>query len=181
VAVLKRVSMIANVRDPNAQADRMWEKLFELALFVRSGKHRKPAEILKRFIKSADTPEPKLSKHERAKLTEVFSFLREAYKNSTLGETRLATDQTHFYTMATALLESDLLAATDHAVLTHKLARFGNILDGKEPVPRNKALRAEIKSYLEAAAKQTTDTSKRQSRGANFIQAIRLLAEEGSE
>jgi hypothetical protein len=60
-SVLKRLQIVASVSDPNAQADRMWEKLFEFALFVRSGGvHRKPTEILKTFIKTAGAEEPRL-------------------------------------------------------------------------------------------------------------------------
>jgi len=52
VSVLKRLNIITSVTDTAVQADRMWERLLELALFARSGgKHRKPSEILKTFIK----------------------------------------------------------------------------------------------------------------------------------
>ena len=69
VVVLKRLKIISSVSDKTVQADRMWEKLLELALFVRSGgAHRKPTEILKSFIKKPEVP-AKLTKPERAALT----------------------------------------------------------------------------------------------------------------
>jgi hypothetical protein len=92
VAVLKKLKIISSVIDPTVQADRMWEKLLELALFVRSnGTHRKPTEILKSFIKKPDVP-AKLSKDEKAKLTRTFDFLKTAYSKSNLATTRLGTD-----------------------------------------------------------------------------------------
>lgn len=106
VAVLKRLNIVSSVADKTVQADRMWEKLLELALFVRSnGTHRKPTEILKSFIKKPDVP-AKLSKRERKALTKTFTFLKSAYgKSKSLEASRLAMDQTHFYTMATAPFE----------------------------------------------------------------------------
>jgi hypothetical protein len=54
VWVLKHLKIVSTVQNKTVQADRMWEKLLELALFVRSsGTHRKPTEILKSFIKRA--------------------------------------------------------------------------------------------------------------------------------
>src|ERR1700722_7118597 len=52
--VLKHLRIVSRVGDRSARVDRMWQKVVELALFVRSGGvHRKPAEILKSFIKEA--------------------------------------------------------------------------------------------------------------------------------
>src|SRR5437870_2234580 len=137
VSVLKRLQMVASIADPNAQVDRMWERLFELALFVRSGKHRKPTEILKTFIKAPSAEAPKLSPEERATLTSAFVFLQKAYKSELKG-TRLATDQTHFYIMATSLLGSDLVTRIDNEDLISKLLKFGQILDEKLPMPSSR-------------------------------------------
>jgi len=177
VPVLKRLQLVASIADPNAQVDRMWEKLFELALFTRSGKHRKPAEILKTFIKApATVKEARLTSDEKARLHKVFSFLREAYGTSALGDTALATDQTHFYTMATALLGSDLLTKFPEDVLVKKLTRFGRIIDGKESRPRGR-LRQLWKKYEEVSSKQTTDVSRRDTRLKDFVEIITQLPE----
>ena len=182
VDVLKKLNIVVAVNDAGAQADRMWEKLFELALFVRSGgKHRKPSEILKTFIKSAGDEQPKLSKDERDKLTAAFTLLQKAYKSSELGDTRLATDQTHFYILATSLLGSDLIGLFDEQLLIKKLVAFGKIIDGKVPMPKNKALTQAIKRYQDLSKEKTTDASRRKDRQQEFIQAITLLHEVDEE
>jgi len=153
----------------------MWEKLFELALFVRSGaRHRKPSEILKTFIKIPDAQQEKLSKQEKQKLTQAFTFLENAYKKS-LAESRLATDQTHFYTLATSLLTGELLASFDVDVLTRKLINFGKILDGKTPVPSDEELAQSIKRYQALSKEKTTDATRREERQQEFIHIVTVL------
>lgn len=149
VNVLKRLNIISGVADAAAQADRMWEKLLELALFIRSnGRHRKPSEILKTFIKSADTKQEKLSKEEKRKLTNTFTFLERAYRNSDIASGRLATDQTHFYIVASSLLSGDLLTAFTEDVLVRKLAKFARLVDGKDdPAYYTETIAQAIKRY----------------------------------
>jgi hypothetical protein len=172
VSVLKKLTIVASVSDRSAQADRMWEKLLELALFVRSGgTHRKPSEILKTFIKNAEDKDAKLSKDERRKLTNVFKFLAEAYKKPDLVSSRLATDQTHFYIMTTALLSSDLLTTFSSAQLTRKFIAFSRLIaeDVDDETDPN------IKNYMELSEKQTTDAKKRKERHRLFIVSIQSL------
>ncbi|MGI8654744.1 MAG: DUF262 domain-containing protein [Pyrinomonadaceae bacterium] len=49
-AVLNKLSVVANIKNQNAAVDRTWERLLEIALFVRTKEHRKPVDVLKRFI-----------------------------------------------------------------------------------------------------------------------------------
>ena len=178
VAVLKRLKIVSSVADKTVQADRMWEKLLELALFVRSnGTHRKPTEILKSFIKKPDVPE-KLKKRERVVLTRAFNFLKSAYgKSLPLATSRLATDQTHFYTMATALLSGDLFGRFDESGLTAKLAKFASLI---EKAPESKAtpmsaLDKSISRYRELSTEKTTDATRRKERQQELIKALDLL------
>jgi hypothetical protein len=155
----------------------MWEKLLELALFVRSnGTHRKPTEILKSFIKKPEVP-AKLSKRERAALTTAFQFLKQAYKTSALRDSRLATDQTHFYSMATSLLSSDVLTRYSEDVLTGKLVKFANLIE--KPHDPHKfppdPLRQAISKYQSLSSEKTTDAARRKDRQQEFIKAIDLL------
>lgn len=178
VSVLKRLKIVSTVADKTVQADRMWEKLLELALFVRSNwQHRKPTEILKSFIKKPDVP-AKLAKTERAALTEIFNFLKAAYKNSpSLGNSRLATDQTHFYTVASALLSSDLLERFDANALTQKLAKFSALIDkpyDPQKVPNN-PLEQAVMRYMSLSTEKTTDATRRKERQQEFVKAIDLL------
>jgi hypothetical protein len=178
VAVLKHLKIVSTVADSTVQADRMWEKLLEWALFVRSnGTHRKPTEILKSFIKKPDAP-AKLSKRERTGLTKVFCFLRAAYaKSRTLAESRLATDQTHFYTMATALLSGDLLSRFDEDTLIAKLTRFASLIE-KNPdsqAGHTTSLEKAVARYRDLSTEKTTDAARRKERQQELIKAVDLL------
>ncbi len=165
--VLKRLQIIASVTDSDVQADRMWERLFEFALFVRSkGVHRKPTEILKTFIKTTGIEKP-ISTLEKSTLSRVFTFLQKAYAFSpVLASSRLAMDQTHFYTMVTAMLDGDLFNVDPKTPnpksldkeLVHKLVKFGKLIGEKSPSnPR-------IQKYMDLSSKQTTDAEKRKDR-----------------
>jgi hypothetical protein len=178
VGVLRRLNIVASVHDSSAQADRMWEKLLELALFVRSGgRHRKPSEILKTFIKSVDIQHSRLTKPERNKLTAAFSFLHEAYNNSALGNTRLATDQTHFYILATSLLCSDLLTRFAHDLLTRKLIKFVTLIEEGGPIESENItpLTEALGKYRSLSTEKTTDAARRKERQQEFLKAIDLL------
>ncbi|MGD1063115.1 MAG: DUF262 domain-containing protein [Terracidiphilus sp.] len=178
VFVLKRLNIISGIANKTVQADRMWEKLLELALFVRSnGNHRKPTEILKSFIKKPDVP-ARLSSTERSRLTRAFTFLKSAYKNSPFLETsRLATDQTHFYTMATALLNSDILSRIDELTLIQRIARFASLLE-KPPDPQKgpqDELEKSVAKYVSLSSEKTTDATRRKERQMEFVKAIDLM------
>ena len=180
VFVLKRLKIISAVADKTVQADRMWEKLLELALFVRSnGTHRKPTEILKSFIKKPDVP-AKLAKAERAALTKTFMFLKEAYgKSVKLDTSRLATDQTHFYTVASSLLSSDLLNRFNEGELIGKLAKFATLIEkpfDPEKVTKNATpLEQAVANYILLSTEKTTDATRRKNRQQEFVKAISLL------
>jgi hypothetical protein len=178
-AVLKNLKIVSSVADKAIQADKMWEKLLELALFVRSGgNHRKPTEILKSFIKKPDSPE-KLSKSERAALTKAFVFLSAAYNESpSLRESRLATDQTHFYTMATTLVVSDLVEKDTNGRLVKKLTQFASLIDkGVNPddPPSETPLDKAIARYRLLSTEKTTDATRRKERQQEMVKALVLM------
>ena len=165
--VLKRLKIVESAAAPNSKVDRMWERLLEFALFFRTKTHRKPVDILKSFIGGAGTGGKKLKTDEIRGLRAVFRWLLGAYRSTSLGQSRLATDQTYFYTMLTSILRNDLHIRIAEPELRRKLAFIGEVLDGKI-VPRA-ALR-KIFSAIEAESrKQTTDSSRRQERERLFI------------
>jgi hypothetical protein len=104
--VLNKMKVIDNLADPNAKVDRMWERVLEIVLFFRAKKHRKPVEILKGFISNQESRKegapPRFSKSEEGRLRAVFRFLRNGYRTPALAQSRLATDQTHFYIIVRA-------------------------------------------------------------------------------
>jgi len=122
--VLSELSFIKNLEFSNQVVDRMWERLFEIVLFCRTKEHREPRQVLKRFItskkgqeeedykegsKSDGNDDKAITASEMNVLQRCFNFLSDCYRTSSLGNTMLATDQPHFYTMVTSLMVSDLL------------------------------------------------------------------------
>ena len=175
VKILKTLQVVANLQDPNSKVDRMWELLVEISLFIRNKTHRNPVEILKSFIKGTKgQSQAKLSRDEERELRALFRFLMKAYKNKELLETRLATNQIHFYTMVTSLIAKDMLSTLPEDELIRKLAAFGQVLDKKTPHPP-KALIPIMKAYRELSEKQTTHTGRRVERQEKFEEAINLL------
>ena len=173
--ILKVMKIVEKIPDGKAQVDRMWERLLEIVLFQRSKKHRKPVEILKTFISKPDHPSPRMNAPEEKTLRNIFKFLGKAYKQTGLLKTRLATDQTHFYSMATAMIADDMLSKYDEPSLMRKLERFAGVLEEKERLPDKHPAAEPIKRYRETATRQTTDISRREERQKQFTSAIHSL------
>ena len=135
------------------------------------GIHRKPTEILKTFMKTNLNEEKKLSPLEKSKLMRVFMFLRDAYAQSELGTSRLATDQTQFYTMATTLLGDvwDLSNDVTKPGLIKKLVAFSKLLAAKSTNDDD------MIQYLVLSSKQTTDAKKRKDRQTLFVNIVNRL------
>ncbi len=173
--VLKKLKSVDGIADANARVDRMWERMLEIVLFSRTGKHRPPAEILKGFIRIPDSPPKKVNAIEVAKLRRAFEFLEKAYKTSDLVSTPLAANQIHFYIVITSLLSKDLIQTFGEVELRRKLVSFGKMIDGSEPMHKSKMLTATIKKYLELSQKQTTHIGRREERTDKFIEAITAM------
>jgi len=168
--VLKRLQIIEKAPSANAKVNRMWERLLEIALFFNTRKHRKPVEILKGFIGSgSDTGA--LTGKEIRQFRQVFQFLEETYKTRKMEASRLFRDQTHFYTMITAIIGADLMALYERQALQAKLSAFSKVLDGAQ----QPALPEEFKQYQEYSTKQTTDISRRGKRQEIFISMLAKL------
>jgi hypothetical protein len=172
--VLRRLNVIQSTTPPNAKVDRMWERLLEIVLFARNRTHRQPVEILKGFINAGQSKDAKITVAERQELRRIFVFLQNAYKEGGLGASRLATDQTHFYTMITTTIRHDLATPENQDALKAKLIRLGELLDEKKPI-KPKALADKIKTYLETSVRQTTHVSRRSERETMFLDIINAL------
>lgn len=182
-SVLKRLNVIASAADPRAQVDRMWERLLEIVLFLRTGQHRKPVDILKSFIRlgrsrgasvktSGSTPSlslARMTKPEIAQLSNVFEFLDETYRDG-LASTDLATDQTHFYTLVTSLISTDLMSRFDEDELAEKLIAFGAIIAKEKAKPKELAKR--IDRYISLSNDRTTDSERRDIRRDLFVEIV---------
>ena len=168
--VLKTLQVVENLRDANSKVDRMWELLVEIILFTRTKKHRNPVEILKSFIRVGQEGQARVSMQEQGRLRRVFRFLVTAYKKPALIETRLATNQIHFYTMITSIISDELLSKFTEADLINKLASFGQMLDGKKAIP--KPLHKVVRIYRELSERQTTHVGRREARQEKFLEAL---------
>lgn len=175
--VLKTLKIVASTPDANSKVDRMWERLLEFILFVQTGQHRPPAEVLKGFItNTGSSPMRRPTSSEVSHLRRAFRFIHDSYScSASLRESSLAINQVHFYTMVTSLLVSDLLQSIKHADLVAKIDQFGRFIDKIDPVPEEKALRGLIKNYLNESQTQTTHVGRRDKRQKYFIDAIRLI------
>jgi hypothetical protein len=171
--VLKHLQVVAKLQDGNSKVDRMWERLMEIVLFARTGKHRSPVDILKSFIKTGDDRYPRLNIAEVSRLRKAFRFLQRAYKaRPEITQTRLATDQPQFYTLITSLLATDLMQRFPEDELTRRLTAVGNMIDAKVTIPRERRLPTIIKDYRELSEKATTNVGRREARQERFIEAI---------
>jgi uncharacterized protein DUF262 len=174
--VLRKLQVVENLRDANSQVDRMWELTVEIVMFLRTKTHRNPIEILKSFIRARVDEthgQPRISNAEGGELRRVFRFIRAAYGDKKLSDTRLATNQIHFYTMVTSIIAENLTARYSENELTRKLAAFGQILDEKHPTPRS--LQRFMRDYRELSARQSTHVGRRAARQEMFLKIIDAL------
>ncbi|ABS64804.1 protein of unknown function DUF262 [Parvibaculum lavamentivorans DS-1] len=178
--VLDKLQIVEAASDPSQKVDRMWERLFELVLMNRTGKHRQPNQILKTFIKVEKGDDSHaLAAAEKRKLQRVFAFLDVSYDETPLGESRLARDLPHFYTMVTTLLSSELLdaggAAPDYPNVRRKLLAFSKLIkEGAKP-PKSQTVAEALSEYMGAAAKQTTHPGRRTTREQKFLEILDTL------
>lgn len=159
--VLKRLQVVVKIQANNAAVDAMWERLLELALFARDGKHRSQIEVLNPFLKGKGETAARLTKGEESRLRKVFAFLNKLPES--LKKSRFVTDQTHFYTLATTLLGHDLEQKFGVAGLRTRLQRVSQWMSNEASAPRGSA-RAQLRNYLEQSARQTTHVSRRTAR-----------------
>lgn len=171
--VLKRLRDVERTEDSKTKLDIMWERLHELALFVQTGSHRAPSDILKGLI--SGTQHPRLTIAQQKKLKGLFAFIKTAYKSSRLLElSKFATDQPQFYTMATTLLSSDLMTTVPHADLVVALQQFADYANGVQVAPDND-ISVYASNYIAATGKQTTHTNKRKDRQLALQNGIRAI------
>jgi hypothetical protein len=173
--ILKTVNVIQKIADGKSQVDRMWERLLEIVLFQRTLKHRKPVEILKGFISKPEHPSARLSPAEATSLRKLFVFFGFAYKETTLASSRLATDQTHFYSMVTTLIATKALQVYGSDVLKKKLEIFGSLLDDRLILDDEHAGHDALRQYRSLSTRQTTDVSKRADRQKYFAKVLEAI------
>jgi uncharacterized protein with ParB-like and HNH nuclease domain len=170
--VLGRLNIIKRLADDNSKVDRMWERLTEIALFLRTKQHRSPAEILKAFIVPDRKKNKKLTEEELAKFRQVFGFLADAYRtHPRLAKSGFASDQPSFYTLVTTLLSTTILDDYSAPQLKKRLENAAKFIEG-DKVTKYPKVKKMLSSYEEAATKQTTHPGRRETRQEVLLHLI---------
>lgn len=154
------------------RVDRMWEKLLEIVLFIRTGEHRTLAQTLKAFT-GGKADSSRITVAERGSLRKLFAFLRSAYGQDGISKSRLATDQPHNYTMMTSIHALNLETLYGRDELKRRLKEMARLLDGKRKPPQGKG--HVFKEYMELSSKQTTHPGRRASRQEKFSELVDAL------
>src|SRR5260370_6285526 len=126
--VLKNLQVVQAQSAAQQKVDKAWERLLELVLFVRTQQHRTLAQILKAFIGSK-VDNDRISKDERKQLRALFKALRNILSSADIKKSRLATDQPHFYTLATSIHALGLEKKYGLPELKRKVSTFAKIVD----------------------------------------------------
>ena len=172
--VLKKLQVINSLPGTQYQhrVDRAWERLLEIVLFVRTGKHRTLAQILRAFIGSR-VDDSRITSEEMARLRKIFRFLRKLYSRPAVKTSKLIADQPHFYTMVTSIHALNLIERFDALELTNRLAGLAGIIDGKEKAPKGTA--RILKEYMNLSSKQTTHPGRRKLRQEAFVNLVESI------
>ena len=154
------------------RVDKMWERLLEVVLFMRTRKHRTLAQILKAFI--GDTVDmARINGTEMSTLRSLFKFLASVYSAASIKKSKLATDQPHFYTMVTSISALGLIAKYGRQDLKRRLIELAAVVDGKKAAPTGK--KEALGKYLSLSSKQTTHPGRREERQALFAELLEAL------
>jgi hypothetical protein len=174
--VLKKLQTVSTLKDNNSRVDRMWEILLELALFVLTQEHRKPVEILRGFISKKTAGQYKLSRSAEISLRRVFAFLNSGKLRAHINASRFLTDQTHFYSLVTAIIKRNWPDTMGENALSERLAKIAGYVDsGKnDGLPREAA--KSLASYIQLSKRQTTDVAKRKERETLLSDAIERIS-----
>ncbi len=171
--VIKNLSVIDNTIDKQAKVDKIWEKLTEILIFSKTGKHVKPSQILKGFINKKDFIDKTLTKSEIIKIGHVFKFIDLLYKSKQVKESPLARDQTHFYTLVTSIIAENLLTSYTQEELIKKCTAFSKALSSKST--HKTSIQKDIKDYLDLSKRSTADADNRSKRQALFVSLIKSI------
>ena len=163
--VLKRLGRVEIFRDNDSKVNYIWERMLELAVFAETKAHRKPVDVLKMFISGKASGGIQVSRDAKDELKKVFLFLDQAYRKG-LGKTKLASDNTFFYTMVTILLKNPNLIV-DAEGLPKKLEILASSLEQGRSA--NKAYDKNLKELISYSSKHTTDVKNREERERLFL------------
>ena len=106
-------------------------------------------------------------------VNQAFATLEAAYRKfPVVAESRLATDQPYFYTMATTLMTSSLIDDLESNEVCHRLELFAKALDKPASQPD---VKIDVEAFIEAMKQKTTDKERRKKRQVLFEKIISHL------
>ncbi len=167
--VLKKLVRVEMFKDNDSKVNYIWERMLELTIFAEKKVHLKPVDVLKMFISGKPSEKIKISKDAKDRLRKVFLFLDQVYRNG-LSNTKLASDNTFFYTMATTFLKQPDLIDTVKK-LPEKLKILASSL--KQGHSTNKGYDKNLKELISYSAKHTTDVKNRDERERLFLALLK--------
>ena len=170
--IIKRLKVVESQDGRERKVNKVWERFLELVLFVRTGQHRTLAQILKAFM-GGKLDSSRITKPEMQGLKGLFNTLNSVFAQSGMKTSQLATNQTHFYTLATSIHSLDLKETYGLDELKRKLKDLSGMIDGDIKAPRGSTARLE--EYMELSSKQTTHPGRRQARQDLFEKLLEAI------
>lgn len=163
--VLKRLNTVQALKSRQQQIDRVWERMLEIILFIRTGQHRTTAQILKGFLgQKVDTQG--ITKEESIALTKLFQTLKSIFAPKRMKESQFATNQTHLYTLITSLHALQLEDRYGRDELKRRMEIFADIVDDPSLAPQG--AKKTVKDYLTLSSQKTTHPGRRADRQKLF-------------
>jgi hypothetical protein len=168
---------ISRIKENNQKVDRIWERLIDIILYVKSGEHRKPNDILRTFLIQKIEATYKLNSADAAKITKACKFMNEIYNSAeNVKDSPLFTDYTHFYTALTSITGKNLLTQTDYESMKKKFISWGEILKRQRLPGWKKSIQTSFKTYREASLRQTSDRPQKLTREDQFLRILKMLS-----
>ena len=168
--VMKKLTILREESDARTRIERMWQRLIEIALFVKTRLHRKPSSILRGMI--LGKIEEVLTPIDIRAVRRIFKKVRALYKSTSLGESKFAEDATYFYDMITYLVSR---IDTPININQDALCQLAALLAlKKEKLPSVHV--DKITEYSQLVSKQTTEPSRRKNRQLLFADLVDAIA-----
>jgi hypothetical protein len=170
--VLKRLNTVQALKGRQQQVDRVWERMLEIVLFIRTEKHRTTAQILKGFM-GQKVDKAGINKPESIALTKLFNTLKSVFAPKHMKKSQLATNQTHLYTLITSLHSLQLEDHYGRDELKRKLEAFAKMIDDPSLAP--KGIGKTVRDYLALSSQKTTHPGRRADRQRLFARILEVI------
>jgi hypothetical protein len=174
-SAFKYLRDIFNEKENNRKVDKIWEKLIDIIQYIKTSSNKKPSEVLKTFLNQKATFDTKITLSEEKKLRRTCKFIGELAKGLNNEKNPLIYDYTHFYTLISLLVKSNLVNHSNKDAMLPKFIEFGHLLEKKKIKDAKKKIAQSYKQYRDASLQQTGDPSQREIRSRQMEYIIKNL------